>query len=257
MKLLKTFIATSIVALSLASCGEKTGFSLSEAGAIADSIADADADGKVVVNAADLQASFTIDDTDINLTAIGQELFDLFAAQQLKKLSATDINNVCDALRDSKGVFITVLNSPNGESVSFSLTPQQIINLQRAKNSELNLGAARGQVIAVAEGMVPAPESHVGAARVETSVTKSFLEYNIVWPKVSSYSKLTQGNLTGGYLKPLRQQYKAMGRLAEPIIAMLEAMGIDGVRIVYSAEDSDKVLKQAFPWREIRLPVED
>lgn len=258
MKTLKSIFIIAAAMLAFASCNNgNSADSLMRAATLADSLARAEADGSVSVSAPDLQASFTVDDSQIALSSVGQELFDVFASQQLKKIPASDISAVCDALRTAKGSFVTILNSANGEeSVSFTLTPQQIVKLQRAKNSELNLGEARNQVVAVAERMVPAPEAHAGALRVETSIAKSFIEYNIVWPKASAYSKFPQGVLTQNYFNPLKEQYKAMGRLAEPVISMLQSMGIDGVRIVYSAEDSDRQLKQAFPWREIRLPIE-
>ena len=257
MNILKFLCGAAIGTLLLSSCaGKDSSQSLMSAAVLADSIASADAGGTVVVSEPDLQASFTVHDAEISLSAIGQDLFNVFASQQLKKLSAKDITAVCDALRESKGSLITVLNSPAGESVSFTLTPQQIIKLQRAKNSELNLGAARNEVVAVAERMVPAPNAHEGALRVEASVTKSFLEYNIVWPKASEFARQPQGILTQRYFNALKEQYQAMGELAEPVISMLQSMGIDGVRIVYSAQDSDRELKQAFPWREIRLPIE-
>lgn len=244
--------------LVFAACG-KSGAenALTTAGELADSIASAEADGTATVNAPDLQLSFTVEDAELPLDCIGQNVFDLFASQQLKRLSPQDITTVCNALRDSKGNLIVILNSPAGESATFTLTPKQILYLQRAKNSELNLGAARNEVVAIAQRMVPAPEAHSGALRVETSVSKSFLEYNVIWPKASAYDKYPQGLLTKNYFNALKKQYQALGRLAEPIVNELNTLGIDGVRIVYSAEDSDKELKQAFPWREIRLPIEE
>lgn len=258
MKILKSLSSAALAAIMLAACaGGNSSDTLAAAARLADSIAAADANGTVAAAAPDLQASFTIDDPQIAISSVGQELFDVFASQQLKKIPTPDIAAVCTALRESKGSFITILNSPAGESVTFSLTPQQIIKLQRAKNSELNLGAARNQVVAVAEHMIPAPDAHSGALRVDVAVSKSFLEYNIVWPKASAFARDSQGVLTQRYFNPLKEQYQAMGPLAEPVISMLQTLGIDGVRIVYTAPDSDRRLQQAFPWREIRLPIEN
>lgn len=259
MNTFKFLCATMLVAAAagLSGCGSKnSGEALVSAAELADSIARADANGSVVAAAPDLEASFTVSDPEIALSAVGQDLFDVFAAQQLKKVPAKDINAVCEALRESKGQLEVIINSPDGESITFSLTPHRIGALQRAKNSDLNFSAARTQAIAVAERMVPAPEAHAGALRVETGVSKSFLEYNIVWAKASSFDKYPQGVLTQNYFNALKKQYQDMGGLAEPVIDMLSSMGIDGVRIVYSAENSDKELKQAFPWREIRKPIE-
>ena len=258
MKTLKTLGVFAAAAMALASCGSGgSSDPLIDAAALADSIASADAGGTVTVASPDLQASFTVSDPEIPVSCVGQDLFDVFASRQLKNIPAKDISAVCDALRQSKGTLTVIINSVGGESVTFSLTPRQIVRLQRAKNSELNPGGARNEVAAMAEKMVPAPEAHAGALRVETSVSKGFLEYNVVWPKASAYDRLPQGILTQNYFNALKKQYQAMGALAEPVVSMLETLGIDGVRIVYSAEDSDRRLRQAFPWREIRLPIEE
>lgn len=255
---MKTICLTAITALALgiASCGNhKSADNLLAAGVLADSIANAEANGSVVVNTPNLQASFTITDPEIPVNQIGQELFDVFAAQQLKKISPKDISAVCEALRSSDGELAVIINSVDGESIAFNLTPHRIIALQRAKNSELNFSAARTQVVAIAERMTPNPEAHAGAVKVEASVAKSFLEYNVIWAKSAEFDKKSQGVLTQNYFNALKLQYQALGGLAEPVIDMLSSMGIDGVRIVYSAENSDKQLKQAFPWREIREPI--
>lgn len=258
MKSFKTLIAASAFALLVVSCGgNNSAETLAKAAHLTDSIAAAEADGKAVAADSDLMVSFTMPDAGIPLTAIGQDLFDVFAAQELKIVAPANVAAVCDALREVKGNLVVALNSPGGESAEFTLTPQDIIKLQRAKPSQLNLGAARNQLIDVAQQMVPNPDAHTGAVRVDVTVSKSFLEYNIIWPKASAYDKYPQGLLTKNYFNPLKKQYQQLGRLAEPVIAMLSAMGIDGVRVVYSAEDSDKQLKQAFPWREIRLPIEE
>ena len=258
MNTLKSAILGIIASVALISCGgANSKENLSNAAALADSIARADAGGSVVVASPGLQMSFEIADPEIPVSDIGRELFEVFAARQLKTISAADITTVCNALRADKAELDVVLNSPSGESAVFNFTPQRIITLQRAKNSELNIPAARTQLIVVAEKMVPNPGAHAGAVRVETSVVKGFLEYNIIFPDASTFERAAQGLLTKNYFNPLKQQYADMGGLAEPVVEMLTSMGIDGVRIVYSAENSDKNLKQAFPWREIKQPVEE
>ena len=116
---------------------------------------------------------------------------------------------------------------------------------------QLNASAAREQVVKLAETMVPAPAAHKDAVRVEAAVVKSFLEYNIIFADAKAYAGNDQSLLTVRYFEPLKAQYRAMGDMAPSVVEMLQGMGIDGVRIQYSAENSDKTIKQAFPWREI------
>lgn len=253
-RLLILFGAMTIL---MGSCGGASkGDMLERAAAKADSIAKAEGGGSAVLDSPDICVDFTVNDTLIPLQMITQDLFDVFASQQLKKIPQKDVSAVTDALRENNGELKVTLNSPKGESVTFEFAPRRVTTLQKARNSELNVSGARTAVIDIARQMIPAPEAHKGASDIVTSVTKSFLEYDIIWPKASDFARYPQGILTKNYFTPLKMQYQAMGSLAEPVIEMLESMGIDGIRIVYSAADSDKQLKQAFPWREIRLPIE-
>lgn len=252
------FIFSAFVALALFSCaGGDKGDYLAEAAAVADSIAMSEAGGSATVVAPDITLCLAVDDAGIPLSLLRESLFNVFVSQQLKGLPASDVAMVCDALKASGGNLNVVLNSPTGDSVSFALSAHQIVRLQRAKLSEFNLGDARNDVVVMAEQMVPGGEAHRGAVRVDVSVSKGFLEYNVVWSNVGSYSGYPQGILTQRYLNALRQDYADLGGLGLPVVKLLSALGIDGVRMVYSAENSDKTLKQAFPWREIRMPVEN
>lgn len=230
---------------------------LERAAAIADSIAHTDADGSVISAPPGLQASFAIPDAGFPLTLIGRDIFDVLASQQLKKLPAEQITYICDALRDTESDLTVTLTDDADESVSFTLTPRQILQLRRAKSTDLNIPAARTQLIAIASAMVPAPDAASGSLRTDAAIVKSFLQYEIIWPKPSDFDRLPQGALTARYFNPLKQWYQSMGRLAEPVIEMLTSLGIDGIRILYTAEGSDRQLRQAFPWREIRQPIQE
>ena len=117
--------------------------------------------------------------------------------------------------------------------------------------SELNPSAVREQVVKLAELMVPGGKANDGCARVETSVDKGFLEYNIVWPEAKAFEGNDQGLLTARYMKALRDDFAALGEDGDAYVEFMKKLGIDGVRIAYTAEDSDASIRQAFPWREI------
>jgi len=254
--------ATTLVVVfaSMASCsgGDKTQ-ALARAAALADSIVSGNGNANVEVNEAGtgLDATFRIADSLLNLQPIGQELFEIYAAQQLKYASADDINAVCQALRETEGDVTVELVASGQEARAFTLTPRRIISLQKARLSQLDPAKAKEQVVKVAEGMCPNPKAHAGALRTDVSVVKSFLEYNIVWPSEKDIAGKEQGNLTYLYCNAIKEQFIQMGDLKQPIIDLLTSLGIDGVRIVYSAEGSDKTVKQAFPWREIQKPTEE
>lgn len=248
----------SFLAFLFPSCqGKDTNAILKQATSLADSIASTEGGGSATEAYPDIKLSFEVKDSLIDLNLVGRDLFNVFASYQLKHIVPKEFNEVRNALHDSKGNLEVELTSINGSTAKYSFSPQELSKLFGARSTDLNFPAAKNQLIAVAEKCVPSPESHSGAERVDVSIKKSFLEYDIVWPKASSYANSTQGVLTKRYFNPLKEQYQELGSLAEPIIDILTSMGIDGVRIVYSAPDSDKKLQQAFPWREIREPIEN
>ena len=78
---------------------------------------------------------------------------------------------------------------------------------------------------------------------------RGFIEYNIVWPSQKDLANKEQSVLTLLYFNDLKKSLMDLGELEQPVIDLLTNLGIDGVRVQYSAEDGDKVIKQAFPWR--------
>lgn len=248
--------AVAVIAMALGSemvgCNKdaQKAEALQAAAALADSVAGQGWDVKV--DDKNIAAIYTLADSILNPEAIGDALFDVYAAGQLKAYSASDINTVSNALHENDGsLAISVISPAKGTRRVVYLTAKHLVMLQKSKNSQLNASAAREQVVKMAEMMVPAPDAHKDAVQVEASVVKSFLEYNIVFSDVKAFSGKDQSLLTLRYLEPLKAEYRALGELGAPIVEMLETMGIDGVRIQYSAENSDKTIKQAFPWREI------
>lgn len=245
-------VAAIAVGAGIAGCDKSASRAeaLEAAALLADSVAG---EGwNVAVDAEDLACTYTLADSLIDPVAIGDALFDVYAAQQLKNYLAADINALCNALTENKGGFeITIVNPAKGTERQVEITPRRLVTLQKSKNSQLNASAAREQAVALAKTMVPAPGAHKDAVRVEASVVKSFLEYNIVFADAKAYAGNDQSLLTVRYFEPLKAEYRALGDLGEPVVQMLQGMGIDGVRILYSAENSDKTIKQAFPWREI------
>lgn len=249
-----------LVASSVASCsGGDKGQALQAAAAVADSIVSADGNANVEVNEAGtgLDATFRMTDSLINVDAIGKELFDAYAAQQLKTVAPDDINTISHALTATKGDIKVQILGTDQKSKEFTLSPREFVNLQKARLSQLDPGQAKEQVVKVAEGMCPNPKAHEKASKVEVAVVKSFLEYNIVFPSQKDFADLNQGMLTFHYLNALKTELKNLGEMEQPVVDLLLSLGIDGVRIQYSAEDSEKVLKQAFPWREMQKPLED
>ena len=65
--------------------------------------------------------------------------------------------------------------------------------------------------------------------------------------KAVDVANLTQGNIVFYHQQLLKNQWKNLANFA----SLIKELGIDGIRVVYADVDSDKKVKQAFPWRSI------
>lgn len=190
-------------------------------------------------------------DSMIKVDLLGDQLMDYFASDWLKAQDPQRVSELVKRLKKyDTGVTLTVRDT-YGVSRNYLFTGDKITKLLKAKPSSLDVTKVREQVVALAGAAVPAPYAHPGT-QVSASVKLGFLTYTITWPSKQDLKGLKQGNLTGRYMDALRRQYGRLGDLEYPVVEMLKSLGMDGVRIVYTAADDDAMeLKQAFPWREI------
>lgn len=232
---------------------------LTEAAQQADSVVNSVSNANVEVNAAGtgLDATFRLPQV-FSIDGMDNALFEVIAAQTLKTYPAEAIDLVSKALRENQGELRVELTVPDrGQSLTFTLTPRRLVELQRAKLIQLDTSGARQQLVKVAEGMFPNPEAIVGSTSVNTLMSKGFIEYNVEWPAAVKYADAGQGLLTAKYFDALKGQYQAMGDCGYAMVELCKSLKVDGIRIVYSAPGSDLTLRQAFPWREIMKPIEN
>lgn len=190
-------------------------------------------------------------DSMIKVDLLGDALMDYFAADWLKASDQTRVYDVLKTLRRMETPVVLSIRDTYGASKSFIFNADKISRLLKAKPSSLDVPKVKEQVVAMASASAPAPWAHQGC-QVSAAINKGFLTYTIVWPSKAALNGMEQGNITGRYLDPLRRQYARLGDLEYPVVEMLKGLGIDGVRIEYTADgDSDRAIKQAFPWREI------
>lgn len=190
-------------------------------------------------------------DSMIKVDLLGDQLMDYYAAEALKAMNPKQVWDLTATLKKFETPVVLTLKDTFGSEKSFIFTAEKIRKLQKSKPSSLDVPAVKEQIVAMAGAAVPAPQAHPGC-QVSASIEKGFLTYTIVWPSKASLAGVVQGNLTGSYLDGLRRQYSRLGDLEYPVVEMLKGLGIDGVRIAYTAADDDDVqIKQAFPWREI------
>ena len=248
------------LALTTAACGGAgKAEMLQETAAKADSVVNANWGGNVTVNAAGtgLDVTFHVTDTILDMDAVGQELFDVFASQQLKTVAPEYINLVKNTLNETKGDLTIQFVTPQEKTKAYTLTPRRFVDLQRAKLTDLNASAAKSQVLAAAKSFCPNPKAHADAKLVDVTNDHTFIQYNIEWPDAKKFSQFDQGFITFNYLNALKKEYQELGSLGYPIVEMLESLGYAGVSVEYTAEGSDKSLRQGFAWRNIQEPIEE
>ncbi|MDO4320202.1 MAG: hypothetical protein Q4C34_06455 [Bacteroidales bacterium] len=197
-----------------------------------------------------IDVTVVLADSMIKVDLLGEDLMDYYLAEQLKTSDQQALRSICSTLKDNEANVVLSLTDAFGASKTFIFSGEKLLNLAKAKRSQLNVPKVKDQVVALAGGAVPAPSAHAGA-QVSTSIDKGFLTYTVTWPGKGVISGMPQGVLTGRYMQPLRDQYGRLGSLEYPVVEMLKTLGIDGVRIVYVATGTDDEVKQAFPWREI------
>ncbi len=194
--------------------------------------------------------SYVLSDSMIKVDLLGDELLDYYAAEELRTMDASTLKTVTSLLSKNETSLVVSITDVYGNAKNYIFTADKLKNLAKAKRSTLNVQKVKEQVVALANASVPAPYAHPGT-QVSASIDGGFLTYTIVWPKKSSYASYSQGVLVSLYKAPLQAQYSALGVLEYPVVDMYKSLGVDGVRIVYKAVDSDSELKQAFPWREL------
>lgn len=253
-------MAAAGLAIVMAACsGSKTTEQLRQAAATADGLISTDYDHNVEVNAENngLDVAIRLTDSLVKVNDLGSELFDALAALNLKTCNADSLTALTQTLHKAKADVKVQLIGTDSSSEEFTLSPTKIIKLQGAKLTQLNPSALKTQIVEMAETFCPNPAAHAGAKEVEVSIAKSFLEFNVVWPEAKAYAEREQGWLTFNYFNPLKQLYGVVSDGCPGLIQMMTELGIDGVRMVYSAPDSDRELRQAFPWRELEKPIEE
>lgn len=201
--------------------------------------------------APNVDVAVTLRDSMIKVDLLGEQLMDYYAADGLKSLDAQQVWDISKTLKSLDTPVVMTITDTYGAQKTFIFPAEKIQKLLKAKPTSLDVPKVKEQVVAMAGGAVPAPLAHPGT-QVSASIEKGFLTYTVVWPSKKNLAGVTQGNLTGNYLDALRRQYGRLGDLEYPVVEMLKSLGIDGVRMVYTAADDDDVqIKQAFPWREI------
>ncbi len=205
----------------------------------------------ITADGTDINFKATLSDSLIHADLLGEELVNYFVANQIKHVKGAVINQVNKALDSTLGSLKLSITDTWGNNFAIAFSSENLRHLYKAKGSQLNVPTVKEQVVALLGNSLPASMANKDAQSITLTISKGFLNYNVQFDKYAKYKKGKQGHLTTLYFAPLKVQYANLGVLQTPIIDTLKELGIDGIRVTFSAQDSDKELKQAFPWREI------
>lgn len=200
---------------------------------------------------ANMAVKLGLGDSLVRVDLLDAGLLDFFVAQQLKGASPDVINQTVKALEGTSGQLDLTISDLHGGSKTFTYTPDNIRFLIKAKASDLNPARVKTDLCTLLTPALPVPATYRESKSVELTVDKGFLTYTVTFPTDSRFAGSKQGMLTGIYAQPLKAQYLALGALRDPIVEMMKSLGIDGIKVVYKAANSDKDLTLAFPWRII------
>lgn len=185
----------------------------------------------------------------LDVEAVDPTLFNFFAAYQIKEIDITPLNLFVNALKQTGDTVEVVLR--NGDQAkSFYLAPAKILLLHGAKNTDLDISGVKQGLKAAAESFFPLypPDS---AAQKSVSIDKGFLQFELTFSSAKSFERYDQSIFTAKYLPMLKSEFQKLNSGRLMLYTPLKSIGVEGVRMVYKAEDSQKTIKQAFPWREL------
>lgn len=247
----------AMVMLGLSSCGRSDAERRQAVEALAarvDSMVRTDqaplAGSGAVADSASVVVTFAVSDSLVRADLLGEELFDYYAAEELRTLDGETLQGIVKGLKENDATMVVRVADVYGAERTFLLSADKLSRLAKGKRSQMSTPTVKDQVTAMLGASVPAPWAHPNT-QVSCAIKNGFLTYTVTWTSKKYYADYGQGILTARYLEPLRTQYSGLGTIEYPVVDMLKSLGIDGVRMVYVTEGGDNELKQAFPWREI------
>lgn len=251
-KLLEILAAVGMVLLTilLFACGpsqEQKAQELTDAAAaVCDSVQQTYSTVVIEAEYPNVKLNVALDDSLFHAELITEPVANFFLAKYIQTLPGNNAKPLMHKVKEAQGAVQLNVTDLYGKTFTAELTPDQVIGLFTAKNSQLNVPAVKDGLETLLGTQLEIPARFKLAGEVSASVEGGFLECEVP-VKAIDVANLTQGNIVFYHEQLLKNQWKNLSYFAY----MLKDLGIDGIRIVYADVDSDKKVKQAFPWRSI------
>lgn len=245
-----TTVALVLLALIMFACGpseEQKAQELTDAAAKANE-AVAQTFSTVAIEAAypDIAVKVSLTDSLFHAELITEPVANLFLAKYLQLLPAGDCKPLISKVKAAQGVVKLTFTDLYGQSFSADLAAEHVLSLFTAKFSQLNTTAVKEDIASMIGLQIEVPERFKLAGDLTTSFESGFI--TVVLPvKPIDVANLSQGNVVFYHQPLINNQWKNL----EGFASILKDLGIDGIRVTYADVESDKQVKQAFPWRSI------
>lgn len=197
-------------------------------------------DGTLIVNIA-------FNDSLIEVDELSDALVQYVVAQYLKSHTGANLDETLNTLGKEKGVMSLSINDIYGNEKVVVLPSTTLKKLVVTKPMELRFPEVRANVLDIMDERTDALVREANAVEGEFAYTAGFAQYTLTFRAASNFANQTQGTLTGRYKRIFSEYYQTYGACGPMIRELQESLQIDGVRVIYTADD--KQVKTALPWR--------
>lgn len=193
-----------------------------------------------------VKVNVVLDDRLFHAELITEPVANFFLAKYIQLLPDNNGKALLRQVKEAEGNVQLTVTDRYGQTFTAEMTPDHVIGLFTAKNTQLSVPAVKEGLEALLGSQLQIPDRFKLAGELSASFEGGFLVYEVP-VKAVDVANLTQGNIVFYHQQLLKNQWKDLAYFA----TLLKELGIDGIRVVYADVDSDKKVKQAFPWRSI------
>lgn len=193
-----------------------------------------------------VKLNVALDDSLFHAELLTEPVANFFLAKYIQLLPANNSKALLRQVKEAQGTVQLAVTDLYGQTFTAELTPDHVLGLYTAKNTQLSVPAVKEGLEALLGSQLEIPARFKLADEVSASFEGGFLVYEVP-VKAIDVANLTQGNIVFYHQQLLKNQWKNLAYFA----SLLKGLGIDGIRVTYADVESDKQVKQAFPWRSI------
>lgn len=199
-----------------------------------------------------LKVNIGLHDPFLPVKLIGEPFAQFAVAHYLKVYAGPQDLEVVNELVKENGNLVLSITSDGGK-VDFTINAHRLMKLYKSSYTELNFSEARLNMMDIMASHAPiyTASEQDNLDGCEFTVANGFAQYTMTFKSANTFKNLTQAQLTGRYVKVIKEHYEQFGECEDFIISLIKCYGIDGYRFIYIDKNKTKELKAGIPWRLI------